>query len=91
MSIRRSFSKIQKRFQIYVIIIDRRPLKRNHVETEEKLVAISHQLDNMPRKCLQQLAQQSGASCGSMWTATKLLHIRPYIIAAVLEMKPVEY
>jgi hypothetical protein len=39
---------------------------------------------------LWQLSQQSGVSVGSAWTATKLLHIRPYEITVVPEIKPVD-
>jgi hypothetical protein len=40
---------------------------------------------------LQQLALQSIVSVGSEWTATKLLHIHPYKITVVPEIKPVVY
>jgi hypothetical protein len=40
---------------------------------------------------LQRLAQGSGVSIGSAWTATKLLHIRPYKITVVPVIKPVDY
>jgi hypothetical protein len=33
----------------------------------------------------------NGVSVGSAWTATKLLHIRPYKITVVPEIKPVDY
>jgi hypothetical protein len=33
------------------------------------------------------LAQESGVSVGSAWTATKFLHIRPYKITVVPEIK----
>jgi hypothetical protein len=36
-------------------------------------------------------ARQSGVSVGSAWTATKLLHIRPYKITVVPEIKLVDY
>jgi hypothetical protein len=49
----------------------------NHVVNEVKLDNIDHQLENSPQKSLWQLAQQSGVSVGSAWTATKLLYIRP--------------
>jgi hypothetical protein len=59
------------------ILFDSKPLKWNHVITEEKLDD-GHWLENSPRKSLRWLAQQSGVSVGSAWTATKLLHIHPY-------------
>jgi hypothetical protein len=37
------------------------------------------------------IEQQSGASIGCAWTATKLLHIRPYNITVASEIKPVDY
>jgi hypothetical protein len=40
---------------------------------------------------LWRLALQSGVSVGSAWIATKLLHIRPYKITVVPEIKPVCY
>jgi hypothetical protein len=40
---------------------------------------------------LQRLAQESGVSVGRVWTATKLLHIRPYKITVAPEIKPVGY
>jgi hypothetical protein len=36
---------------------------------------------------LPRLALQSGVAVGSAWTATKLLHIRPYKITVVSEIK----
>jgi hypothetical protein len=44
-----------------------------------------------PKKSLRRLARQSGVSVGSAWTATKLLHICPYKITVVPEIKPVDY
>jgi hypothetical protein len=40
---------------------------------------------------LRRLAQQGGVSVGSEWKATKLLHIRPYKITVVPEIKSVDY
>jgi hypothetical protein len=40
---------------------------------------------------LRRLSLQSGVSVGSAWTATKLLHIGPYKITVVSEIKPVDY
>jgi hypothetical protein len=37
------------------------------------------------------LAQQSGVSVGSAWTATKLLHIHPYKITVDPDIKPTVY
>jgi hypothetical protein len=73
-----------KKVQTHDILIDRKPLKR-HVLAEEKYGDIGHQLENSPRNSLWRLARQSGVSVGSTWTATKLLHIRPYKITVVLE------
>jgi hypothetical protein len=61
-----------KEVRTHVILIDRKPLKRNYVLTQEKLDDISHQLENSPRKSLQQLAQQSDVSVGTMWKTTEL-------------------
>jgi hypothetical protein len=47
-------------------------------------------LENSPQKPLRQLALQSGVSVGWAWTATELLHIRPYKITVVPEIKPVD-
>jgi hypothetical protein len=85
-----SFSKLVKKVRTRGILINRKPLKRNRVLTEEKLHDIGHRLENS-RKSLRWLAQQSGGSVGSAWTATKLLHIRPYKITVVPEIKPVDY
>jgi hypothetical protein len=60
-------------------------LKRNRVLTEEKLDDIGHRLENSSRKSLRRLAQQSGVSVGSAWTA------RPYKITVVPEIKPMDY
>jgi hypothetical protein len=40
---------------------------------------------------LRQLAQQSALSLGSVWTATKVLHIRPHKITVAPKIKPVDY
>jgi hypothetical protein len=80
-----------KKVQTHGILIHRRPLKRNHFLTKEKL-RIGHCSENSPRKSLRQLAQQSVVSVGSVWTATKLLHIRPYINDCCFQkIKPVAY
>jgi hypothetical protein len=73
------------------ILIDGKQLEGNHVLTEEKLDDISRRLENSPRKSLRLLALQSGVSMGSASTATKLLHIHPYEITVVPEIKPVDY
>jgi hypothetical protein len=65
--------------------------ERNRVLTEEKLDDIGHRLENSYRKYLRRLAQQSVVPVGSAWTATKLLHICPYKIIVVPEIKPVDY
>jgi hypothetical protein len=80
-----------KKVRTHGTSIDRKPLKRNCVLTEEKLDDISCQLENSPRKSLRRLALQRGVSVGSAWTATKLLHIRPYKIIFVPEIKSVDY
>lgn len=81
-----------KKLRTHVILIDRTQLKRNRVLTEEKLDDIGHQLElNSPQKSLLPLAQQSGVSVGSASTATKLLHIRPYKVTVVPEIKPVVF
>jgi hypothetical protein len=40
---------------------------------------------------LWRLTQQSAVSVDNAWTATKLVHIRPYKITVTPEMKPVDY
>jgi hypothetical protein len=80
-----------KKVRSHGILIDTEPLKRNRVLSEEKLNDNGHRLENSPRKFLQRLAQQSGVSVGSSWTATKLLHILSYKITVVPEIKPVDY
>jgi hypothetical protein len=72
------------------ILIDRTPLKRNRVLTEEKLDDSGRRLGNSPRKSLRRLALQNGVSVSSVWTATKLLHIRSYKITVVSEIEPVD-
>jgi hypothetical protein len=62
----------------------------SHV-TEEELEGISHQSENSPRKSLRRLAKQSVLSVGSMWAATKLLHICPHKIIVVNEIMPMDY
>jgi hypothetical protein len=86
-----TISKLVKKFRTHGILIDRKPLKRSHVLTEEKLDDISHRLETSPRRLLRRLAQQSCVSVGSAWKATKLCHIRPYKITVFLEIKPVDY
>jgi hypothetical protein len=80
-----------KKLRTNSILIDRQPLKSKRVLTEEKLHDICHRLENSSRKYLRRLAQQSAVSVGSVWTATKLLHIHPYKITIVPEIKPVDY
>jgi hypothetical protein len=46
-----TISKLVKKVQTHGILIDRKPLKRNRVLTEEKL-AIGRRLENSPRKSL---------------------------------------
>jgi hypothetical protein len=77
-------SKLVKKVQTHGILIERKPLKINRVLTVEKLDDISHLIQNSPRKSLRRLARQSGVSVGSVWTATKLLHIYPYKISCSL-------
>jgi hypothetical protein len=84
-------SKLVKKVRINGILIDRKPLKRNCALTEDKSDDICHQSENSPRKYLRRLAQQSGVSVGSAWTATQLLHIRPYNSTVVPGIKPVNY
>jgi hypothetical protein len=71
-------------------LIDRKQLKINSVLTEVKL-HIGRRLENYPRKSLRLLALHSGVSVGSAWTATKLLHIRPFKITIAPEIEPVYY
>jgi hypothetical protein len=85
-----TISKLVKKFRTHGILIDRRLLKRNRGLTEEKLDDIDHRLGNS-RKSLRRLARQSGTSVGSAWTPTKLLHIRPYKITVVPEIKLVDH
>jgi hypothetical protein len=80
-----------KKVQTHGILTDRKQLKINHVLTERKLDDISHQLEYSFQKPMLRLAQQSSVSVGSAWTATKLLHIHPYKITVVPEIKPVDY
>jgi hypothetical protein len=72
-----------KKVRTHGILIDRKPLKN--------LDDIGRQLENSPRISLRRLALQSFVSVDSAWTATKLLHIRPYKITVVPEIEPVNY
>jgi AraC-like DNA-binding protein len=54
----------------------KRQSKRN-VLTEEKVEDIQAQLQVSPRKSLRRLAQETGVSLGSAFTATKLKKNRP--------------
>jgi hypothetical protein len=45
-------SKLVKKVRIHGILIDRKPLKRSSVLTEEKLDDICDRLENSPRKSL---------------------------------------
>jgi hypothetical protein len=58
---------------------------------EEKLDDVGNRLENSAQKSLWRLAQESGVSVGSAWTETKLLHIHPYKITVVPEIKPMDY
>jgi hypothetical protein len=80
-------SKLVKKVRTHSILIDRRPLKINRVLAEEKLDDVGRHIDNSPRKSFWRLAQPSGVSVGSAWTATERLHIRPYKIAVVFEIR----
>jgi hypothetical protein len=84
-------SKLVKKVRTHGILINRTPLKRNRVLTEEKLGDIVRRLENSPRKSLRRLALQSDVSVGSAWIATKPLHIRPYKITFVPEIKAMDY
>jgi hypothetical protein len=86
-----TISKLVQKVRAHGILIDRKSLKRNGVLSEENLDDVSCRLENSPQKSLWQLAQQSGVSVGSAWTATKLLHIHPCKITVVPEIKPVHY
>jgi hypothetical protein len=76
-------SKFVKKVRTHGVLIDRKPLKRSSVLTEEELHDIGHRRDNSPRKTLRRLAQQADVSVGSAWKETKLLHIHPYKITVV--------
>jgi hypothetical protein len=45
-----------KKVRTHSILIERKPLKRNCILTEEKLGDIGHRLENSPGKSLRQLA-----------------------------------
>jgi hypothetical protein len=57
-----TISKLVTKVRTHSIFIDRKPLKRNHVLTEEKFDDICHRLENSSRKSLRRLKQQSGIS-----------------------------
>jgi hypothetical protein len=80
-----------KKVRTNVILTDRKPLKRYYVLTEEELHDICHRLQILLENLCGSLAQQSGVSVGSAWKATELLHIQPYKISVVSEIKPVNY
>jgi hypothetical protein len=80
-----------KKVRTHGILIDRRLLKRNRVLTEKKLDDIRRILENSPRKSFWRLTLQSYVSVGSVWTTTKLLHIRLHKITVEPEVKPVYY
>jgi hypothetical protein len=61
------------------------------VKNKGKLDDISLRLETSPRKSLRRLAQQNGVSVGSAWTVSKLLHVLPYKITIVPEIKPRDY
>jgi hypothetical protein len=86
-----TISKLVKQVRTHGNLIDRMQLKRNRVLTKEELDDIGRRLENSRRKSLRRLAQQSGVSVGSVWTATELLHIRPYNITVVPEIIHVDY
>jgi hypothetical protein len=56
------------------------------VLTEEKVRDIEERLQISPRKSLRRLAQETGFSLGSAFTATKLIKFRPYKITVVHEL-----
>jgi hypothetical protein len=70
-------SKLVKKVGTRGILVSRKPLEGNNVLTEVKLDDLSRRLENSSRGSLLRLALQSGVSVGSVWTATKLKHIRP--------------
>jgi hypothetical protein len=47
-----------KKVRTHGILIDRKPLKRNQVLTEEKLGDIGYRSENSPRKSLRLIAEQ---------------------------------
>jgi hypothetical protein len=68
----------------------KRQSKRN-VLTEEKFQDIQARLQVSPRKLLRRLAQETGVSLGSAFTATKLIRFRPYKITVVHELKEPDF
>ena len=54
----------------------------------EKLDETGERLEQTPQKSLWHLGQQSGISTHSAYKATKLLHLKPYIISVVQELRP---
>jgi hypothetical protein len=82
-----TISKLVKKVRTHGVLLDKL-LKINRVLTKEELDDIGRRLENSSRKSLRRLALQSGDFVGSAWTATELLHIRPYKITVVSEIKP---
>jgi hypothetical protein len=58
------------------------------VLTDEKVRDIEARQQISPRNSLRCLAQETGVSQGSAFTATKLIKFRPYKITVVHELKP---
>jgi hypothetical protein len=61
------------------------------VLTEEKVQDTEVRLQISPRNSLRCLAQETGVSLGSAFTATKFIKFRPYKITVVHELKPPDY
>jgi hypothetical protein len=55
------------------------------VLTAEDIRDIEARLQISPRKSLRRLAQETGVSLGSAFTATKLIKYRPYKVTVVHE------
>jgi hypothetical protein len=56
-------SKLVKKVRAHGILIDRKPLKRYIVLTEEKLDDIGYRLENSPPKFLRRLARKKWCFC----------------------------
>jgi hypothetical protein len=84
-------SKLVKKWRARDSVCDIKEQSKRIILMEEKVRDIAARLRISPRISLRRLAQETGVSLGSAFTATKLIKFRPYKITVVHELKQPDY